>query len=198
VGIAFTAGYFVESMGALLLFVTNFVAIASATALVFLILGFRPAASQKARQEVRARSARIAAVSLVLVATLLIGTSYVLGKQQAEQNRIHEVVEQKLVEVADAQLADMSIVEFSDGKLTLDIIARSSRGISHQTVQELQAAIGEQLVGESIIDEIALTMTVIRVTELDPLVPPTPTPGPSPTPTPEPTAELELAPDAFS
>ena len=197
-GITFTAGYYVESLGALLLFVTNFVAIGSATALVFLILGFRPATSQKARQEVRARSAQIAAVSLVLVAALLIGTSYFLGKQQAEQDRIHEVVEQKLAEVAEAQLSDMSIVEFSDGKLTLDIIARSSHGIGHQTVQELQEAIGEQLVGEGIIDEIALTMTVIRVTELDPLVPPTPTPGPSPTPSPEPTVDPEVTPDAVS
>ncbi len=196
VGITFTAGYYVESLGALLLFVTNFVAIGSATALVFLILGFRPATSQKARKEVRARSARVAAVSLVLVAITLIGTSYLLGKQQAEQDRIHEVVEQKLVEVADAQLSDMTIVEFSDGKLTLDIIGRSSHGVSYSTVQELQEAIGEQLVGENIIDEIALTMTVIRVTQLDPLVPPTPTPGPSPTP--EPTAELEITPDAAS
>jgi hypothetical protein len=126
----------------------------------------------------------------VLVAALLIGTSYYLGKQQAEQDRIHEVVEQKLAEVADAQLANMSIVEFSDGKLTLDIIARSSHLISHQRVHDLQEAIGEQLVSENIIDEIALTMTVIRVTELDPLVPPTPTP--SPPPTPEPTPELEI------
>ncbi len=184
VGIAFTAGYYVESMGALLLFTTNFVAIGSATALVFLVLGFRPAASQKARQEVRARSARVAAVSLAIIAALLIITSYLLGLQQAQVRRIHEVVEQKLDEVAGAKLDDMTIVDFSDGNLTLDIIARSSHGIAHQTVLELQQEIGAQLVGEGIIDEIALTLTVIRVTDLDPLVPPTPTPGPSPTPQP--------------
>lgn len=51
-------------------------------------------------------------------------------------------------------------------------------------MQELQQEIGAQLVGEGIIDEIALTLTVIRVTDLDPLVPPTPTPGLSPTPQP--------------
>ena len=198
VGITFSAGYFVESMGALLLFVTNFVAIASATAVVFLILGFRPAASQKARKQVRARSAQIAAVSLVIVAGLLIVTSYLLGQQAAQRDRIHHVVEEKLLEVADAQVADLTIEEFADGKLTLDIIARSSHGVSYSAVQDLQEAIGEQLVAEGIIDEIALTMTVIRVTELDPLVPPTPTPGPSPTPEPTetPTAEPEATPDA--
>ena len=51
-------------------------------------------------------------------------------------------------------------------------------------LQDLQEAIGEQLVSDGIIDEIELTLTVIRVTELDPLVPPTQTPGPSPTPAP--------------
>ena len=193
-GITFTAGYYVESLGALLLFITNFVAIGSATALVFLILGFRPAASQKARVEVRARSARVAAVSLAIITALLVITSYILGQQQAQQTRIHEVVEQKLSEVARADLADLTIVDFSDGKLTLDIIARSSHAIGHQTVQDLQEEIGTQLVGERIIDEIALTLTVIRVTDLDPLIPPTPTPGPSPTP--EPTLNPELEPAA--
>ncbi|MFN2163027.1 MAG: hypothetical protein ACK2UN_13215, partial [Candidatus Promineifilaceae bacterium] len=59
----------------------------------------------------------------------------------------------------------------------------------YREVQELQSAIGEQLVADDIIDEIELTMTVILVTELDPLIPPTPTPGPSPTPEPTPLVE---------
>ncbi len=185
-GITLTAGYYLEALGAALLFTTNFVAIASATALVFLILGFRPSAAQKERQEVRARSAQIAAISLALIAVLLFGTSYLLTRQEAERNRIYDVVEEQLAAAANAQLSDMTIVEFSDGALTLDIIARSSQFVSHQTVLDLQEAIGEQLVNEGIIDEISLTLTVIRVTELDPLVPPTPTPGPSPTPSPTP------------
>jgi hypothetical protein len=115
-------------------------------------------------------------------------------REQAQQDRIHEVVEQKLDEVAGARLDDMTIVEFSDGNLTLDIIARSSHGVGYQTVQTLQEEIGAQLVAEKIIDEIALTLTVIRVTDLDPLVPPTPTPGPSPTP--QPTANPEMTPIA--
>jgi uncharacterized hydrophobic protein (TIGR00271 family) len=182
-GITFTAGYFVHALGAMLLFITNFVAIGSATALVFLILGFRPATSQKARQEVRARSAQIAVVLLVIVSIVLFTTSYILTQQQSQENRIYDVVEEQVELVADARLADMEIVEFDDRKLTVDITVRSSHNISHQTVRELQEAIGEQLVNEGIIDEISLLLTVIRVTELDPLVPPTPTPGPSPTPT---------------
>ena len=182
VGITFTAGYFVESFGALLLFVTNFVAIGTATALVFIILGFRPGTSQKARQRVRLRSAQVAAILLLIIAGLLVTTSYILGKQEAEEARIYEVVEQQLMEVAEAELQNLNIVALDDGKLTIEIIARSRNNIGYHTVQVLQEAIGQELVADGIIDEIAMTMSVIKVTDLDPLVPPTPTPGPTPTP----------------
>ncbi len=46
VGVSLTGGHFRESLGASLLFVTNLVAISSATALTFLLLGFRASASQ--------------------------------------------------------------------------------------------------------------------------------------------------------
>jgi uncharacterized hydrophobic protein (TIGR00271 family) len=196
IGVTLMAGHFLESLGATLLFITNLVAISSATALTFLILGFRPTTSQKTRKKVRARSARVAAFSLVVVAALLFGSSYVLSQEQSERNRINEVVEQKLAEVADAQLAELTIVEFSGGELTLDIVARSAHGITFSTLQDLQEAIGEQLVNEGIIDEISLTLTVIRVTELDPLTPPTPTPGPAPTETPEPAVDPLATPAA--
>lgn len=192
VGITFTSGYFVQSFGALLLFVTNFVAIGSATALVFIILGFRPAASQKARQRVRLRSAQIASVLLLIIAGLLVGTSYYLGRQGAQEARIHEVVEDHLKKIAGADLQHLDIVDFNNGHLTINVIAQSQNAIGYQTVKELQEAIGKQLVADRIIDDIAMTMTVIRVTDLDPLVPPTPTPGPSPTPEPEPVDESAI------
>ncbi len=190
-GIAFTAGYYVESLGALLLFVTNFIAITVAAALVFIILGFRPTRAQKQRKEVRARSARVAIISLVIVSLILLLTTYVLNKQNADIDRIHEVTEQKLKDVTGADLEELTIIEFDDGYLNEDIAARSARTISLREVQDLQAAIGEQLVADGIIEEIELTMTVILVTELDPLTPPTPTPGPAPTPEPTPIVEEE-------
>ena len=99
------------------------------------------------------------------------------------------MTEDKLFEIMGAELSELTIVDFDNRDLVLDIVARSTRLISYNEVQQLQSAIGEQLVADGIIDEIELTMTVIRVTELDPLVPPTPTPGPSPTPGPQPVAE---------
>lgn len=196
VGVVLVSGYVLEALGALLLFVTNFVAISSATAFTFLTLGFRPTTSQKARKEVQVRSARVAIISLAVVAALLFGTSYVLGEQRAREARIRQVVEEKLAEVAGAQLVEMTIVDFSDRHLQLDIIARSTQPIGFQQTLALQEQIGATLGAEGIIDDIGLTLTVIRVTELDPLTPPTatPTPTPSPVPTAGPTETLTPVP----
>ena len=190
-GVAFTAGYYVQSLGALLLFITNFIAIIVASAVVFLILGFRPTRSIKERREVRARSARVALVSLVDVSLILVTTTYFLNQRSRDEARIREVTEEQLYEITGAELEELTIESFEDKELKMDIVARSTRPISYYEVQELQAAIGEQLVADGIIDEIELSMTVILVTELDPLVPPTPTPGPSPTPEPTPLIEEE-------
>jgi uncharacterized hydrophobic protein (TIGR00271 family) len=188
-GVSFTAGYYIESLGAMLLFITNFIAITVAAAFVFLVLGFRPTREQKERKEVRARSARVAFFSLVAVSLILVTTTYLLNEQNRDEARIREVTEQKLFELTNAELAELDIEEFDDDQLKMSIVARSVRPIGYREVQELQSAIGEQLVADGIIDEIEMTMTVILVTELDPLTPPTPTPGPSPTPAPTPVAE---------
>ncbi len=190
IGITLTAGFFVESFGATLLFFTNFVAIGTATALVFIILGYRPGTSQKERRRVRARSAQVALVSLLAISALLVGTSYFLGQSRAREERIREVVTFTLRDMAGADLQELEIVSFNDGQLVIDVTARSTQNIGFQTAKDLQEAIGQQLVADDIINEISMTMTVIRVTNLDPLIPPTPTPGPSPTPAPTATPTL--------
>jgi uncharacterized hydrophobic protein (TIGR00271 family) len=62
VGISLTTGHRSEALGALLLFTTNFVAISSVTALVFLALGFRPKVAKQERHSARARSVRVALI----------------------------------------------------------------------------------------------------------------------------------------
>jgi uncharacterized hydrophobic protein (TIGR00271 family) len=191
-GVVFTAGYFVESLGALLLFVTNFIAITIGSAVVFLILGFRPTRAVKERKEVRTRSVLVALSSLAMVSLILVTTTYLLNERNRNEVRIRQVTEEQLSEITGAKLGEMNIVSFENRHLTLDVVARSTRPISYQEVRELQGAIGEQLVADNIIDDIQLAMTVILVTELDPLTPPTPTPGPSPTPEPTPIMEVEV------
>lgn len=200
VGISLGSLEYLNALGALLLFATNFVAISLAAALVFLLLGFRPSQTQKERRVVQARSARIAVFLLFLVSLVLGMTTYQLAQNSAREARIFAVTEEKLAEVTGAQLAETpTIVSFDDGALKLEVIARSPRDIPYARVEELQESIAVELTAEGIIDQLEMTLTVIRVTELDPLIPPTPTntplptatntPGPTPTPsyTPTPT-----------
>jgi uncharacterized hydrophobic protein (TIGR00271 family) len=193
VGIALTTGYFRESFGAFLLFITNLVAISSATALVFIVLGFRPTEAQKKRQVVKTRSVRVALLLLVVVALLLLATTYRLAQESAAEAHIREVVRQSVAEVINARLVDETISEDEDGRLQMELTVRSTSMVSHSRVVELQDEIGTALQRE-----VGLNLTVILVTDLDPVVPPTltptatstntTTPGPSPTTTNTPTA----------
>ena len=181
VGISLTAGRFDHALGAMLLFSANFVSISSATALMFLILGFRPTVAQKSRRAVQARSGRVALISLGVVTALIVGFTYQLAQEQARITRINEVVETKLDEVAGASLDRPPELLFEGDLLTLDITARSTSPLPHRVVQELQTAIGATLKDDGILEQVALTLTVIEVTELDPEIPPTLTPTPTPT-----------------
>lgn len=181
VGISLTAGRYGEAVGAMLLFTANFVAISSATALMFLVLGFRPTTPQKSRRAVQARSGQVALISLALVTALILGFTYQLAQEQAREARINAVVEEKLAEVAGASLDEPPSTTFENGLLTLEITARSTSPLPHRVVEELQTAIGATLRDEGILESVALTLEVIEVTVLDPEVPPTLTPTPSPT-----------------
>lgn len=193
VGISLTAGRYGQALGAMLLFTANFVSISSATALMFLVLGFRPTAAQKSRRTVQARSGRVALISLGVVTALILGFTYQLAQEQARITRINEVVKDKLAEVAGATLNEPPILTFEGNLLKLDITARSTKPLSHQDVEDLQTTIGATLKDDGILESVALTLQVIQVTELDPEVPPTLTPTPTPTltftpgPTPTPT-----------
>ncbi len=182
-----------DSLGALLLFTTNYIAISSAAALVFFILGFRPTASQKARREVQKQSARVAIILLALVGLVLGGTSYLLARQSSREAQIQSIVAEQTMEVTGAQVVESQITSLDGGQLTLVLVVRSPRPLSFFEVRDLQESIAEELLAAGLATELAMTMSVIEVTELDPLVPPTPTPTPLPTntatpgPTPTPT-----------
>ena len=171
-------------LGALLLFTTNFVAISFAAALMFLILGYRPATARKERKRLQTRAIRASIILLILVSFLLAYTTYELAQDQQELTRIRDVAQEQVHEQTDGKLSNLEIVTFEDGFLALELEVRSANAVPYFVVQDLQESIGGVLSREGIIDEIALTMTVIRVTEMDPLIPPTATPTSTASPTP--------------
>jgi uncharacterized hydrophobic protein (TIGR00271 family) len=188
VGITFSAGlvalltgrmgdageFMTDSLGALLLFTTNFIAISTAAAFVFFILGFRPTPSQKARIEVQRRSARIALGLLVLVSVILGVTSYLLARDNNLQRHIYTISEQQVNEVLGAELDDLEIVEFRDNDLELRLTVSSPRPIPNSQVIVLQENMAEAFASEGIASTLGLTIAVFEFTELAPIVLPTP------------------------
>lgn len=166
--------------GSALLFITNAVAIAFASGLVFLARGFS--------KEQRFGDAKVHTtiwVSTVLVIILLIPLTYFSLRviRQAEESRlINAVVEREVALLPDAQLEETDIVNNPE-VLELSLTLHTSRSLYWQEIVSLQEAIAAGLNRK-----VSLRVEQVMFRELNPMVPPTLTPtltpGPSATPTP--------------
>ena len=208
-GLYFARFEFAHAFGAFLLFSTNFVSISLATALMFLILGFRPPKDQKNRRNVQTRSVRVALLSLAIVIFLIVFSTYRLTEASQRQSTIEQAIRSQVMNITGGELDEINVIEFSENEegdvvLALDITIKSEAPVIYQMVLDMQRQIGAELQEKGILDQVALTVTVIDVTALDPLVPPTatntptatftPTPGPTPTFTATPTFTPTLMP----
>jgi len=179
VGIGLALQNWQVASGSGLLFITNAVAIAFASGLVFLARGFS--------KEQRFGDTKIHAtiwVSTVLVIILLIPLTYFSLRviRQAEETRlINAVVEREVALLPNAQLEETSFVN-SPEALDLRLTLHTSRSLYWQEIVSLQEAIATGLNRK-----VSLRVEQVLFRELDPMVPPTLTPtltpGPSATPT---------------
>jgi uncharacterized hydrophobic protein (TIGR00271 family) len=195
-GIALTGGHIRPGIGALLLFLTNMVAISAAASLVFLLLGFRPQPGQKQRRATQLRSARLEAVLLLAVTAVLAFTTYQLAHESRTRNHIRELAREGALGITGGELARIEIGNLNDPILQLDIGIESTQTVSHAAAVELQAFLATELQRE-----VAMQLTIIPTTRLDPFIPPTQTPEPTvaalanpPGPTVAPTATASPAP----
>jgi hypothetical protein len=179
IGIGLALQNWQVASGAGLLFITNAVAIAFASGLIFLTRGFS--------KEQRFSDAKVPAtlwISTILVVVLLIPLSYFSLRviREAEESRlINAVVDREVAMLPDAQLEETSFVNGSD-ILDLRLTLHTSRSLYWQEIVSLQEAIASGLDRE-----VSLKVEQVLFRELDPMVPPTLmptfTPGPSATPT---------------
>lgn len=191
-GIALSYGRWEEALGAMLLFLTNLVAVSLASAFVFILLGFRPIA-RKQKQATRVRSVRLALIFLAINVGILSFSTISLTREQRELQTIRTVTSEQLAAVTEASMSELEInfaQENNERLLELEITARSARAIiPYAEVVQLQEQIASNLEdGGVVFDKLALNLVVIRVTQLDPSVPPTLTP----------TAVIVLTPTAVS
>jgi hypothetical protein len=180
--------------GALLLFLTNLVAITAAGGLVFLWLGFRPLPGQQTRARVFHGGVLGIILLLVFITIPLEILSVRAVRQAIFREQVRQAIQAEVKAMSRGDLGTMGRVELEDWQtiendgntIRLQVWLRSPWTLSHREAVELQERLAERLQRP-----IELLLTVIPSTYLDPVVPPTPTntplPGASATYTPSPT-----------
>ncbi len=176
------------ALGALVLFLTNVIAISFASMAVFLFLGFGAPwpGYVPPHWSDTPRALRISGILTLAMTVLLVYTSWQYAQSIAEENRIRQVVAEEVAAMG-LQLERLTFTSDPDtGALNLEVTVRTRRTLRHAQGTDLQERIAARLQRP-----VAVEFVQIPVVLLDPRVPPTPTPtptpGPSPTPTPTPT-----------
>jgi uncharacterized hydrophobic protein (TIGR00271 family) len=180
--------------GASLLFITNAITIAFASALVFFLRGYAPGTHLTDHH-----LPRTLIFSALITLVLLVPLTYYSVRffSQATLNRkINEVVNSQVM-LANAELVELETTETNSG-LDMVITVRTTAPLTYEQVVALQKGIVQGL-GQSI----SLKVNQVFAERLDPLVPPTPTltasptrthtPGPSPTRTNTPVPPTQTA-----
>lgn len=174
--------------GALLLFLTNLVAIVAASGLVFFLLGFRPQ-RRKARTRIFWRAVVSSVVLLALMVWVLGSLTLQSYRENAQKREIESVLRKEITAMGkNVVLEDWRITEKSGKNLRLEVSVRAPIIPGHQNAVALQEAVTADL-GYPV----ALTLVSVRTTTLDPLLPPTPTATIPPDSTPTPTATATTA-----
>lgn len=203
VGICFAEGRWRLGLGALLLFITNFITISCASALTFLVFGFRPDASQKEEKRAQRRSARLALLLLGLVISGLVLVTLNLAREERKNAAILNAINEQITATLgdEASLAEPPIYDFEQEPAQLNLVVRSPDTLFTQDKAELQENLGVSLQEfEDLGEGFQLSLTHIRTERLTEFVPPTPTPTPLPdttaTPTPTNTPTITPSPTA--
>lgn len=189
IGICLQAGEWILAGGALLLFLTNMIAIIASGGLMFSLLGFRP---ELGRSKIFHRGMRGVVLLLLLVMLpLWILTSRSL--QQATLNhQIESALQAEIKQIPDAQLLRWDVLSTEeDGTLQLEVSLAVPQELVHGEARALQERLAEHLNRP-----VALSLSTLSTTRLRAFVPPTPTPTPAPTPTGMPTATPTTTPMA--
>ncbi len=153
--------------GALLLFLTNLSAITTAGSVVFLLFGFRPDPGRRVR--VFSRSMVGVLIMLGVVSILLT----VLTIDSIRESRLHRALDAALTaeisRMPGVELVEWGISERQGDTMLLDARVRSVNVIPYEEAAHLQERVSAR-VGRPV----ALVLSVVQFTRLEPLAAPTP------------------------
>jgi uncharacterized hydrophobic protein (TIGR00271 family) len=198
IGIGIALGRWDIAGGASLLFLTNATTIAFAATLVFFLEGFTPKYSRTNGKLPKTLVIAGLFTGLLLIPLTILGARLVTQAQEFRE--INNIVETEIGEIANAEVADLSIIRLED-RFEVDLTIRSNRPLNYEQVVSLQEVLVARLD-----KSVALMVNHIQAETLDPLIPPTPistptltltpTPGPSPTNAPTQTLTATQTPTA--
>ncbi len=181
--------------GALLLFITNLIAIIASGALAFLWLGFRPRPGDMDPERKTLLQRGLGGVVALLILVTIPLT--ILTHESAVTARLQEDVETAL-QAEVTNLPGATLVEWqlgseaaNDETLQLNITLRVPTALKYADARKLQEEVARRLERP-----VALAIDMVPSTQLRAYVPPPPTPTAPPTPTGAPTATATSPPTA--
>ena len=133
-GILLARGLPETAMGAFLLFLANFSAIAFGAMIVFLLAGYRSVAPEQARKVLLPRLISVAL--LLVLAVHLSGTLVRTSARVILQSNIHKVLSQEIAKIPGARLADVKLVP-KQGKTNAWVVIRTPQPFTPQQVAHL-------------------------------------------------------------
>jgi uncharacterized hydrophobic protein (TIGR00271 family) len=175
VGIGIALERWDVAVGAALLFITNAITIAFASALVFFLRGLT--SSTRRRDH---RVPRTLIISALITVGLLVPLTYYsvrFIREANENRRVNEVVASQVMELKSAELVELNVQRVQN-RLDMVLVLRTNAPLRYEQVVALQEAIVGQLN-----QSVSLRVNQVFAEQLDPLVPPTPTPTATPTST---------------
>src|SRR5271154_1658559 len=133
-GILLARGLPELALGAFLLFLANFSAIAFGAMLVFLVAGYRPARTEKLQKVI---APRLVSVALLLaLAFHLFGTLLRTSAQVILQGNIRKALTREIAKVPGARLAEVKLVP-KQGKTTAWVVIRTPQPFTPDQVAHL-------------------------------------------------------------
>lgn len=176
------------ALGALLLFVTNFVAIVAAGGLTFLLLGFGPSGEEVAEREVLRRGMRTAGALLAVVALALGAITFDLVRGSSQDRRLAAAFERiaasdEFTQFRPFEILDYEAVEVGDGSLSVSAVIQLRAELLGDFTYRVTRSIQDQLAA-ALDRPVALTVEIIPTRTLSAREPPSATPRPTATETP--------------
>lgn len=162
VGLAFANSTII--FGAILLFITNLVAIAFAGIITFAAMGFGPR-NAKSNNKV-SRSLSIASILVIVIGLLLAGLAWNTISEARLYTHARAIILDSANQYTDVQLVDMSISTEADVKY-IKITLRTTRDLTFTEVSEMQDEIAAQLNSPVALTIISIPMQILTPEQTD-------------------------------